>query len=163
MVDRLTPERRSWLMSRVKGKNTTPELRVRRAAHALGLRFRLHRSDLPGTPDLVFPKWHIAVFVHGCFWHRHKGCTKASTPKSRSDYWTKKFQQNTQRDRRNSRHLRRAGWSVLTIWECETKQASKLTDKLIKLFDLEQRRPAKKRLPSSRATRSHEALRVRPR
>lgn len=94
MVDRLTPERRSWLMSRVAGKNTTPELRVRRAAYALGLRFRLHRKDLPGKPDLVFPRRRLVVFVHGCFWHRHPGCRKATSPKSRTEFWFGKFAAN---------------------------------------------------------------------
>src|ERR1700760_4179520 len=98
MVDRLTRSRRSWLMSRVRGKNTLPEIRVRKAAHALGLRFRLHRADLAGKPDLVFPKRSLALFVHGCFWHRHPGCPKASAPSS--DFWRKKFETNVARDAR---------------------------------------------------------------
>lgn len=113
-------------MSRVSGKNTTPELRVRKSAHALGLRFRLHRKDLPGTPDLVFPKRHIAVFVHGCFWHRHPGCRKASTPSTRPDYWIKKFRDNIARDRRVMAALEDSGWRVVVIWECETKNADDL-------------------------------------
>src|SRR5258707_2324770 len=98
LADLLTPERRSWLMSRVGGKNTTPELRVRKAAHALGLRFRLHRKDLPGKPDLVFPRRRIAMFVHGCFWHHHIGCRKASTPGTRMGDWLEKFGANVARD-----------------------------------------------------------------
>lgn len=134
MVDRLTPERRSWLMSRVGSKNTTPEMVVRRAAHSLGLRFRLHRKDLPGTPDLVFPKWKIAIFVHGCFWHRHPGCVKASTPRSRTEFWQRKFDSNVQRDEKNVELLQDWGWKVLTIWECETKKPERLVEKLSQTF-----------------------------
>ncbi|CAN7659434.1 very short patch repair endonuclease [Bosea sp. LjRoot90] len=127
MVDRLTPERRSWLMSRVGGKNTTPEVRVRKAAYALGLRFRLHRKDLPGKPDLVFPKRRIALFVHGCFWHRHPGCRKASNPGTRPDYWGEKFSANTARDGRVAAELEASGWQVVVIWECETKDPESLS------------------------------------
>ena len=150
MVDRLTPERRSWLMSRVGGKNTAPELIVRRTAHVLGLRFRLHRRDLPGTPDLVFPKWHTVIFVHGCFWHRHVGCAKASKPKTRSNYWAEKFRQNVRRDKKNEASLRKAGWSVLTIWECETKRPEVLTAKLVTGFGLSRRHSGQKRSTSKR-------------
>jgi DNA mismatch endonuclease (patch repair protein) len=134
LVDRLTPERRSWLMSRVGGKNTTPEIVVRKVAHSLGLRFRLHRKDLPGTPDLAFPKWRTAIFVHGCFWHRHPGCSKASTPKTRADYWRHKFESNVQRDKKNVKMLRKRGWLVLTVWECETKNVESLGAKLTQAF-----------------------------
>ena len=120
-MDRLTPERRSWLMSRVKSKGTSPELIVRRKAHALGLRFRLHRKYLPGTPDIVFPKYRTVVFVHGCFWHRHPGCPKAGMPTSRTDYWQEKFAHNMSRARRDEGRLNDLGWSVSVIWECETK------------------------------------------
>ncbi len=126
MVDRLTPERRSWLMSRVASKNTSPELRVRRAAHAVGLRFRLHRADLPGKPDLVFPKYRVALFVHGCFWHRHPNCRKSSTPKTRTTFWDNKFAANVARDRQVIKALRRIGWRVVVVWECQTKDAGLL-------------------------------------
>ena len=126
MVDRLTAERRSWLMSRVLSRNTTPELRVRKAAYALGLRFRLHRKDLPGRPDLVFPGRRTILFVHGCFWHRHPGCRKTSVPSTRSDYWAEKFLLNTERDIRVASELRKLGWRVVIIWECETKNADRL-------------------------------------
>ena len=126
MVDRLTRERRSWLMSRVGGKNTTPEVRVRKAAHGLGLRFRLHRRDLPGTPDLVFPGRRVALFVHGCFWHRHSGCPKASNPGTRADYWAEKFRANVERDVRVKSELEASGWRAVVIWECETKDANGL-------------------------------------
>lgn len=121
MVDRLSAERRSWLMSRVRSKNTSPEMAVRRVAHALGYRYRLHRRDLPGCPDLVFPSRKAVVFVHGCFWHRHPGCSKASMPKSRVSFWTEKFQRNVVRDRANVTALEQAGWRVLIIWECQTR------------------------------------------
>ncbi len=113
-------------MSRVRGKHTKPEMRVRQAAHALGLRFRLHRNDLPGRPDLAFPKHRVALFVHGCFWHRHRDCPKASTPKSRLDFWQAKFDANVLRDVRVSADLEALGWRVLTIWECESKKPEKL-------------------------------------
>ena len=113
-------------MSRVGAKNTTPEMRVRRAAHALGLRFRLHRKDLAGTPDLVFPKRKIALFVHGCFWHRHPGCPKASSPGTRTSYWAQKFDMNVTRDIRVERELAQTGWQVVTVWECETKDRHRL-------------------------------------
>ena len=134
MVDRLTPERRSWLMSRVKGKHTGPEMIVRRAAHALGLRFRLHRKDLPGRPDLVFPRHKVALFVHGCFWHRHSGCRLASTPKSRTDYWQDKFAANVDRDAQAERSLRAAGWRVATVWECETRKPELLAEALYRVM-----------------------------
>lgn len=134
MVDRLTPERRSWLMSRVRGKHTTPEMRVRRAAHKMGLRFRLHRKDLPGKPDLVFAKHKVALFVHGCFWHRHPNCRKASAPKSRIGYWQDKFAQNVERDARVKEKLTSLGWRVSTIWECETKIPEVLAERLRNTF-----------------------------
>jgi DNA mismatch endonuclease (patch repair protein) len=130
LVDRLPAERRSWLMSRVKSKNTSPELRVRRVAHSLGLRFRLHREDLPGRPDLVFPRHKVAVFVHGCFWHRHPGCRKASMPKSRTEYWQRKFDANVSRDATAERELPRLGWRVLIFWECETRDPAAVIETL---------------------------------
>lgn len=129
-MDRLSVERRSWLMSRVKAKHTSPEMVVRRKAHALGLRFRLHRKDLPGTPDLVFPKYRAVVFVHGCFWHRHAGCRKAGMPKSRVEFWKEKFERNVDRTRRNVEELTELGWSVNVIWECETKDPA-IVEKLL--------------------------------
>lgn len=120
-------------MSRVRGKHTKPEWIVRRAAHARGLRFRLHRKDLPGHPDLVFPKYRVALFVHGCFWHRHPGCAKASTPKSRTEFWQGKFDANVARDARGEAELRALGWRVLTIWECETKRPELLDATLRKI------------------------------
>lgn len=136
MVDRLTPEHRSWLMSRVRGKNTAPEMRVRRAAYKLGLRFRLHRADLPGKPDLVFPKYRVALFVHGCFWHRHPGCAKATTPKSRTQYWEEKFIANRKRDVDTAETLRKDGWKVVIVWECETRDLPSLYGRIGAIFNL---------------------------
>jgi DNA mismatch endonuclease (patch repair protein) len=112
-------------MSRVRSKDTKPEIAVRKAAHALGLRFRLHRRELPGTPDLVFPSRQTAVFVHGCFWHRHR-CVRATTPATNVDYWAAKFDRNVRRDARNAAELRKLGWRCVRIWECQTKDSRKL-------------------------------------
>jgi len=139
MVDRLTPERRSWLMSRVSSKNTTPELRVRKAAHAMGLRFRLHRADLPGKPDLVFPKYRTVIFVHGCFWHRHLDCPKASIPKTSVEMWQAKFTRNVQRDAQDISRLSALGWRVDVIWECETKSQDTLIRRIAQIFALTQK------------------------
>nr|WP_323873615.1 DNA mismatch endonuclease Vsr [Roseomonas mucosa] len=117
-------------MSRVAQKNTKPEMIVRSLAHGLGYRFRLHRSDLPGTPDIVFPRLRKAIFVHGCFWHRHPGCRLASTPKSRPEFWEPKFRANVERDHRKEEQLRKAGWDVETIWECETRDPGRLMERL---------------------------------
>ncbi|MEL7113108.1 MAG: DNA mismatch endonuclease Vsr [Pseudomonadota bacterium] len=125
-MDKLTPTRRSALMARVRGKDTKPEMAVRRAAHAMGLRFRLHRRHLPGRPDLVLPKHGLIIFVHGCFWHRHADCPKASMPKSRQEFWHGKFERNQMRDRENEQRLLDGGWRVETIWECETKDEERL-------------------------------------
>lgn len=125
---------RSKIMRAVGRANTKPEIAVRHSLHSLGLRFRLHRRDLPGTPDLVLPKYRTVVFVHGCFWHRHGGCAKATIPKTRADFWATKFQLNVERDQRNDDLLRQAGWSVVTIWECETKNPDALAAKLATAF-----------------------------
>ncbi|MGO4410277.1 MULTISPECIES: very short patch repair endonuclease [unclassified Brevundimonas] len=121
MIDTVDPVRRSAMMAKVRGKNTAPELRVRRVAHGMGLRFRLHRKDLPGTPDLVFAKHRLVVFVHGCFWHRHEGCRRATTPSTRQEFWKAKFAATVQRDAQQIRALQAAGWRVLVLWECDLK------------------------------------------
>lgn len=117
-MDIVSPERRSAMMAGIRGKNTTPEVQVRRAAHALGYRFRLHRRDLPGSPDLVFPRLRKVILVHGCYWHRHPGCRFAYTPKSNTAFWERKFEENMERDRRQLLELERLGWDPLVIWEC---------------------------------------------
>lgn len=129
MVDRLDPAARSRLMAKIGPKNTAPELAVRRAAHAAGFRFRLHRRDLPGTPDLVFPRFRAAIFVHGCFWHGH-GCAKGRLPKSREDYWVPKIEANRTRDAAKAAALEAAGWRVLTIWQCEIGDPSSLAGRI---------------------------------
>ena len=129
-MDHLSQEDRSALMGRVRSSDTGPELKVRRLAHTMGLRFRLKRRDLPGSPDLVFPRYRLAVFVHGCFWHRHPGCARTTLPKSRVEFWIRKFQANVERDRRDVRALEKLGWRVLVLWECELKDESGLRGRL---------------------------------
>lgn len=119
MVDSITPSLRSEIMSRIRGKDTRPEMLVRRLIHKAGFRYRLHVASLPGKPDLVFAGRKKVIFVHGCFWHMHEGCAAARMPKSRVDFWQTKLQGNRERDRRNVAALREAGWEVLTLWECE--------------------------------------------
>lgn len=118
MADTLTPAERSERMSRIRSQHTKPELWVRSFLHSKGFRFRLHRKDLPGRPDLVLPKYDAAVFVQGCFWHAHH-CQKGRIPGTRGDFWKAKFEGNKKRDARNTRALRAAGWRVFTVWECE--------------------------------------------
>lgn len=126
MMDRISREHRRWNMSRIRGRDTKPEIAVRSLLHRMGYRFRLHRADLPGRPDIVLPKYRAVIFVHGCFWHRHTGCRFAYTPKSRRKFWQQKFQGNRRRDRRSTTALARLGWRVLVIWECETRGAKTL-------------------------------------
>ena len=118
MVDTLTKKARSERMARIRGRDTKPEVVVRRLLHQAGFRYRLHRRDLPGRPDIVLPKYRAVVLVNGCFWHRHPGCKVASNPKSNAPFWKKKFATNVKRDRRNHALLRKLGWRVFVIWEC---------------------------------------------
>lgn len=120
-MDQISPEHRSWNMSRIKGKDTKPELLVRSWLHRNGFRFRLHVKDLPGTPDIVLPKYKTVIEVRGCFWHRHPGCKFAYTPKSRSGFWNAKFAENTKRDAVTDSALKESGWRVIVIWECEIR------------------------------------------
>ncbi len=122
-------------MSRIRGTDTKPERIVRSLLHRSGYRFRLHRKDLPGRPDIVLPRYQAVILVHGCFWHRHKGCRFAYTPKSRREFWEKKFADNIARDRRNIRALRRLGWRCITVWECETKNEEKLRLRLVRFLE----------------------------
>jgi DNA mismatch endonuclease, patch repair protein len=131
VTDIVDHRRRSEMMARIGPRNTTPEIAVRRAAHALGFRFRLHRKDLPGCPDAVFPKRRLAVFVHGCFWHRHEGCSNCTMPKTRPEFWRQKFEGNVERDRRNCEQLTRLGWRILIVWECESEDRARLEQTLI--------------------------------
>lgn len=130
LLDIVSPTRRSKIMGQIRSSGTKPELAVRKCAYRLGFRYRLNRKDLPGSPDLVFPKRNIALFVHGCFWHRHKDCKYSYMPKSRVEFWEEKFDNNVARDKRARRDLEQLGWRVVTIWECETKELNRLSDRL---------------------------------
>jgi len=130
-MDRVSPEKRSAMMAGIRGKDTTPELRVRRAAHALGYRFRLHRRDLPGSPDLVFPRFRKVILVHGCYWHRHPACRFAYTPRSNTAFWKHKFEGNMERDRRTLAELQQLGWDALVIWECTTYNLDDLKRRIV--------------------------------
>ena len=121
-MDRISKACRSRNMSRVRGSNTKPEIIVRSLLHRLGYRFRVNRRDLPGKPDIVLAKYQTVAFVHGCFWHRHPGCKRASMPATRRDFWIAKLQKNVERDKRDRRELRRAGWQVIVLWECDIRR-----------------------------------------
>ena len=114
-------EQRSRNMSAIKSKNTKPEIKVRKVLHSMGYRFRLHSKNLPGSPDIVLPKYKTVIFVHGCFWHRHQNCKYASTPKTRQEFWNKKFNENINRDKINQENLSSKGWKIIIVWECEIK------------------------------------------
>jgi len=133
-VDKISAEQRSEIMRRVRGKDTTPELAVRKLVYGMGFRYRLHVRDLPGTPDLVFrPRWKV-IFVHGCFWHRHSGCRCFRAPKSNVSFWASKLEKNANRDRRNQRLLKRNGWDYLVIWECQLRDPRALTARIQAFF-----------------------------
>lgn len=131
-MDKVTPEQRSRNMAAVKNKNTSPEIHVRKALHSMGYRFRLHRKDLPGCPDIVLPKYRLCIFVHGCFWHQHPNCKRATIPETRKESWQAKFQKNIQRDKIVTAELQSLGWKVCTIWECETKKTDSLAKAVYK-------------------------------
>ncbi len=127
-------EQRSRNMSAIKSKNTKPEIKVRKLLHSMGYRFRLHSKDLPGSPDIVLPKYKTVIFVHGCFWHRHENCKYASTPKTRKEFWNKKFTENKKRDSEIQEKIKILDWRSVVIWECETKNIENLRDKIIDVF-----------------------------
>jgi DNA mismatch endonuclease (patch repair protein) len=129
-MDRISREHRSWNMSRIRGRDTRPEVAVRSVLHGLGWRFRLHRKDLPGRPDIVLVRHRTVVFVHGCFWHRHARCRFAYNPKSNRAFWISKFGSNVARDRRDRGRLRRLGWRVIVVWECQAADRAALTRRL---------------------------------
>jgi len=122
MTDHISKEKRSWNMSCIRSKDTKPEKKVRSFLHRMGFRFSLRRKDLPGKPDVVLKKYKTVVFVHGCFWHQHPGCREASKPKTREEYWAEKLARNIARDKKNKIELKRLGWRVITIWECELER-----------------------------------------
>lgn len=133
-MDSLSPERRSWNMGRIKSRNTGAECAVRSVLHRMGYRFRIHRKDLPGKPDIVMPKYKTVIFVNGCFWHRHRGCKRFNIPKSNQQFWISKIEKNVKRDHMNKRLLKREGWLTLTIWECQTKKDDQLEKLIVRLF-----------------------------
>ena len=122
MTDKLSPERRSWNMSRIRSKDTKPEIIVRSLLHRMGYRFRIQSKDLPGRPDIVLPKYKTIIFVHGCFWHQHPGCIEAARPKTNKKYWNAKLDGNVKRDRKNIQALRDEGWRIFRFWECEIEK-----------------------------------------
>ena len=119
MADSLTKERRSWNMSKIKGKDTEIEIKVRKYLFSQGFRYRKNVGSMPGKPDIVLPKYRTIIFVHGCFWHRHKGCKDATTPKTRTEFWNEKFRKNVENDRLHTQQLEDSGWRVIVLWECE--------------------------------------------
>jgi DNA mismatch endonuclease (patch repair protein) len=135
MVDTVSPGYRSEIMSRVRAKDTKPEMVVRRMVHAAGYRYRLHVRDLPGKPDLVFPARRKIIFINGCFWHRHQDCALARLPKSRTAFWTEKLERNKSRDERNVKALRDLGWDVLTVWECEIHEPAAVMTRVAAFLD----------------------------
>lgn len=130
MTDVFSSKKRSWIMSRIHGKNTSPEKTARSLIHRLGYRFRLHRKDLPGKPDIVFPSRRKVIFVHGCFWHGHNCKRGNRTPKNNREYWVEKIGKNVARDAKNRKELSSLGWSVLVVWECELKNIEELSEKI---------------------------------
>ena len=132
-VDSSMTAARSRNMAAIRARDTSPELKVRSLLHHLGYRFRLHRRDLPGSPDIVLSKHRTVVFVHGCFWHRHRDCRYTTTPKSRADFWARKFERNVERDHCQQKQLKEMGWSVMVIWECELRDLPSLRSRLVQI------------------------------
>lgn len=141
MIDKLTKEKRSWNMSHISSRNTGPERTVRSLLHKAGFRFRIHRKNLPGSPDIVLPKFGCVVFVHGCFWHRHPRCKYSYTPKSNLPFWRKKFSANVARDKQVLLKLHRLGWRVLVVWECDTWQPDFNAKKLFRMIRANRHNP----------------------
>ncbi len=135
MTDKATDEERSAQMRLIRSKDTKPELIIRKALYALGYRYRLHAKNLPGHPDLAFPSRKKVIYVHGCFWHRHPGCKKNRTPKSKLEYWEPKFASNIERDLRNQQDLQKMGWQFMVIWECELKNMAELIDRIVTFLE----------------------------
>jgi DNA mismatch endonuclease, patch repair protein len=131
MVDKISSEHRSWNMSRIRNKDTTPELIVRSLLHRMGYRFRLHRKDLPGKPDIILPKYKTVIFVHGCFWHRHEDCQYSYIPKSHVKFWEEKFKSNMTRDNKIQSELKALGWKIFIIWECELSNQKSVLNRII--------------------------------
>ena len=133
-MDTVNSETRSRIMSRIHGKDTVPEMAIRRLIHGMGYRYRLHDRSLPGSPDLVFRSRKKVIFVNGCFWHRHHGCRLATVPKTNVEYWTEKFRLNSERDRKTHEEFELLGWKILLIWQCEIRDTEKVKRKIIKFL-----------------------------
>lgn len=133
-MDNLTTEQRKLCMSRIRSKNTKPEIAVRKILTELGFKYRLHVSKLPGKPDIVISKTKKIIFINGCFWHQHKNCTKQAIPKANIEYWKPKLQRNIEKQEQDIKNLKISGWKVYKIWECQTKNEQKLTQKLLKII-----------------------------
>jgi DNA mismatch endonuclease (patch repair protein) len=123
-MDVFSQEKRSQVMSKIKDKDTKPEKIIRTMLHNMGYRFRLHRRDMPGNPDIVLPKYKKVIFVHGCFWHGHKGCARAKRPSSNENFWSEKLAKNMERDKKNQKELIKLGWNYLIIWQCQIKKVN---------------------------------------
>ena len=136
MADFLNVAERSVRMAAVRQRNTSPELQLRRQLHRLGYRFRINVDGLPGTPDIVLPRHKTAIFVHGCFWHRHHGCKSTTTPKSNIDFWQEKFKKNVERDARKNKELENLGWNVYIVWSCEISTEKKAVAKALEIDEL---------------------------
>ncbi len=153
-MDKLTKEDRSWNMSRIRAKNTKPEMLVRRLLHRAGFRFRIHNRKLPGNPDIVLPRFRTVIFVHGCYWHRHPGCREATIPRTNQDYWLPKFERTVQRDREAQQELLAHGWKVILLWECEIERAN--SDEMVAMLTEEIGRRGG--LPAEQATGDRDLL-----
>jgi DNA mismatch endonuclease, patch repair protein len=135
MTDVFTPAKRSAIMASVRGQNTKPEILVRKLVHSLGYRFRLHQKQFPGKPDLVLPRHEKIIFIHGCFWHGHRGCSRAALPSTNTEFWQKKIGANRSRDIKVTRKLGLTGWRVQVIWQCQTKDVAKLKQRLLQFLE----------------------------
>lgn len=165
MLDKLTPSQRHRCMSRIRGKNTKPEILVRKGLHARGFRFRLQDRRLPGRPDIVLPKYGVAIMVNGCFWHGHKGCRYATMPKSNVEFWYAKIARNRHRDEVTTAHLEALGWTVITVWECELRKneglnarLDALADEIIRAGEVKSQYEALKRKTRMEAKREREEM-----
>ena len=165
MPDKLTPSQRHKCMSSIRGKHTKPEILVRKGLHARGFRFRLHNRKLPGSPDIVLPKYGVAIMVNGCFWHGHKGCRYASKPKSNVEFWETKIARNRHRDEVTAAHLEALDWTVITVWECElhknaglNARLDALADEIVRAGELKSQREAFKRKTRMEAKKEREEM-----
>lgn len=165
MPDKLTPSQRSYCMSRIRGKDTKPEILVRRGLHARGFRFRLQERRLPGKPDIVLPKYGVAIMVNGCFWHGHKGCTLATRPKTNMEFWENKIARNRHRDEVTTAHLEALGWTVITVWECELKgketgeaRIQRLAEEIIQAGERKRQQEAERESSRAEARKERERM-----